>query len=205
MAVRIDTHLLPASRSSDAFRRPSSRRSSTTWCTTAAPMKRNGTSPFDSARVPLQESLVQYGTSLQDHTQYIEHVLVLWADQITNYCMMQYGRVSMYRTSTLLDHPFQDHRYSPSWLVLMKTAWLAICCPHPPFLLYVVQCTFVLLMYSALSDMFCFFYWKSSLILCWVILCYNYFILQVLSQSWTCRLYWTLKELFPAWCMPCYC
>jgi len=81
---------------------------------------------------------------------------VLRADQITNYCMMQYGRVSMYRTSTLLDHPFQYHHYSPLWLVLMKTAWLAGCCPHPPFLLYVMQCTFILLMYSALSELFCF-------------------------------------------------
>ena len=40
-------------------------------------MNRNGTSPFDSARVPLQESLVQYGTKLQDNTQYTEHVLAL--------------------------------------------------------------------------------------------------------------------------------
>jgi len=40
-------------------------------------MNRNGTSPLDSARVPLQESLVQYGTRLQDHTQHTEHFLVL--------------------------------------------------------------------------------------------------------------------------------
>ena len=115
------------------------------------------------------------------HSMFLHYVLQ--AEQFTNYCMMQYGRVSMCRTSTLLDHPFQYHRYSPSWLVLMKTAWLAGRCPLPPFLLYVVRRSFNLSMYSSLSEIFFFFFnWKSTLILCWVILCYNYYTLQVLSQ-----------------------